>query len=274
MPHLFTSLRHSVEKLLEAEHFLGRLLTSEGLTFQFELNAFLSASRGVTLILQKTMSTVPGFASWYDRQRAKMKADASMAFFVSLRNFSQKEGPVAIVAASGPRGGWTYRFVGEAAEVPEGLKRRDVRVCCAAHLVKLAGLLLECDRAFPFHSCPARAFSEDGKAALGYSWRDVEVATGFPPGYTEVANLPAAEKLRILRREIEPLDTASIQRISQGDLRADGAQLTFPASDGTGLADDLVTAMERCGAAGRHPREAFVSAILESRRSGGNVLPD
>ena len=231
--------------------------------FQFELNAFLSASRGVTFILQKAMSTVPGFASWYDRQQAKMKADPSMAFFVSLRNVSQKEGPIAIVAASGPHGGWTYRFVGSETPVPEDLTSRDVRVCCAAHLAKLAGLLLECDRVFPFHCCPARAFSDEGKAALGYSWRDVEMAIGLPPGYTVAGNLPTAEKLRILRREIEPLDTTSIKRISKGDLRADGARLTFPASNGTGLVGDLATKMGQCGTAGQHPREVFVGAVLK-----------
>ena len=274
MPHLFTSLRHSVEKLLEAEHFLGRLLTSEGLRFQFELNAFLSASRGVTLILQKAMSTVPGFAPWYDGEQAKMRADASMDFFRSLRNVSQKEGPIAIVAASDPHGGWTYRFVDDAVEVPADLKGRDVRVCCAAHLAKLASLLLECERAFPFHCCPARAFSEEGKAALGYSWRDVEIAIGLPPGYTAAAKIPTAEKLRILRREIEPLDTASIQRISQRDFRADGAPLDFPASHGTSLADDLVSTMERYGAAGRHPREIFLRAVLKRHSRDGNPLSD
>lgn len=264
MSHQFTSLRHSVEKLLEAEHFLGRLLSSEGLRFQFELNAFLSASRGVTFVLQKAMSTVPGFASWYGRQQAQMKSDASMAFFVSLRNVSQKEGPIAIVAASGPHGEWSYRFVGSETPVPKGLEGQDVRICCAAHLAKLAGLLLECDRTFPFHSCPARAFSEEGKSALGYSWRDVEMAIGLPPGWTAATRIPTVEKLRILRREIEPLDTTSIRRISEGDLRADGARLTLPASSGTGLADDLATRMGHSNAAAQHPREVFVRAVLES----------
>ena len=90
MPHGFTTLRHPLEKLLKAEHFLARKIASDGLRFQFELNAFLSASRNVTFILHKALSDVPGFAVWYDQQRARMKSDTAMRFFLELRNISQK----------------------------------------------------------------------------------------------------------------------------------------------------------------------------------------
>jgi hypothetical protein len=206
MPHTFTTLRHPVEKLLEAEHFRARLIGSDGLQFQFELNAFLSASRSVTFILQKAMSDVPGFAAWYEQQQALMKADAAMRFFLELRNISQKQGPVSFVGGSLPGGGWTYRFVGRPHAVPKDLVGLDIGACCARHLAKLANLLLECVRAFPFNTCPVRAFTEEGMARLEYSWLDVETAIGLPPGYTDVGDFPTAEKLRILSREIEPLD--------------------------------------------------------------------
>ena len=263
MPHTFTTLRHPVEKLLEAEHFLARLICSNGLKFQFELNAFLSASRSVTLVLQKAMSDVPGFAAWYEEQQVLMRADAAMRFFLELRNVSQKQGPVSFIGGSLPSGAWTYRFVGRPHPVPEELVDRDIGACSAAHLTKLADLLLGCVRAFPFHSCPGHAFTEEGMAALRYSWRDVEAAIGLPPGYTDVADWPAAEKLRILGREIEPLDTASIARIADGDLRADGAPLEFPVSRGADLVDDMA-AMIASGGAGRgHPRDVFLGAILK-----------
>ena len=263
MPHNFTTLRHPVEKLLEGEHFLARLICSNGLEFQFELNAFLSASRSVTFVLQKVMSDVPGFAAWYEQQQARMKADAAMRFFLDLRNISQKQGPVSFVGGSLPDGGWTYRFVGRPHAVPGDLAGRDVGACCAAHLAKLANLLLDCVRAFPFYSCPGRAFTEEGMAALGYSWRDVEAAIGLPPGYTDVGDFPAAEKLRILSREIEPLDTASIERIADGELRADGASLEFPASSGADLVDDMAAMMAPGGAGSGHPRDVFLGAILK-----------
>ena len=60
--HTFTTLRHPVEKLIEAEHFLARLMYADGLRFQFELNALLAASRSVTFVLQGAMAHVRHFA--------------------------------------------------------------------------------------------------------------------------------------------------------------------------------------------------------------------
>lgn len=263
MAHSFTTLRHPVERLLEAEYFLARLMKTSGLEFQFELNAFLSASRSVTFVLQKAMSDVPGFDSWYGQQQSMMKADAAMRFFLELRNISQKQGPVSFVGGSLPGGGWTYRFVGNPHAVPEELAGWDIGACCAAHLIKLARLLLECVRAFPFHSCPARAFTEEGMAALGYDWVDVEAAIGLPPGYTNVGDFPAAEKLRILSREIEPLDTAAIERIADGKLHDRGGRLEFPASSGADLLDDMAAMMSPVNSASRHPRDVFLGALLK-----------
>lgn len=263
MPHTFTTLRHPVEKLLEAEHFLGRLADSDGLEFQFELNAFLSASRAVTFVLQKAMSDVPGFAEWYQRHQEAMRSDPAARFFMELRNISQKQGPVAFVGGSLPGGGWTYRFVGLPKAVPHELAGRDIGACCAAHLVKLANLLLEFVGRFPFHACPARAFTEEGMNELGYDWRDVEAALGLPPGYTEVGDFPAAEKLRVLSREIEPLDMDSIRRIASGDLRAKGQPLDFPTSSGRDLVDEMAALMAPPDGGSGHPRDAFLGAVLK-----------
>ncbi|MCA3554088.1 hypothetical protein [Aestuariivirga sp.] len=263
MPRTFTTLRHPVEKLLEAEYFLAGVSQSSGLNFQFELNAFLSASRSVTFVLQKAMSEVPLFAAWYEQQQASMKADAATRFFIELRNISQKQGPVSFVGGSLLSRGWTYRFVGRPHAVPAELVGRDIGTCCASHLMKLANLLLACTQVFPFHSCPSRAFSEEGMAALRYDWRDVEDAIGLPAGYTDVAGIPASEKLRVFRREIEPLDMASIERIAVGDLRTNGAQLKFPASSGSDLVDGIATRMGSTNTESGHPREVFLQAVLK-----------
>jgi hypothetical protein len=77
MAHTFTSIGHVVERLQECEHFLGRLNGSNGLHFKFELNAFLSASRSVTFVLQKTLAHVPQFEGWYRcRQDESGRSDA------------------------------------------------------------------------------------------------------------------------------------------------------------------------------------------------------
>ncbi|MDE0054632.1 MAG: hypothetical protein OXT64_10325 [Gammaproteobacteria bacterium] len=263
LAHTFTTLRHPVEKLLEAEYFLACLTCADGLRFQFELNALLSASRSLTFVLQKAMAHVPGFAGWYEKKQVQMANDAAMRFFLLLRNISQKEGPVSFVGGSLPEGGWTYRFVGRPEAVPDELEGRDIGACCAAHLVKLASLLLECVQAFPFRTCPARAMTEEGMAALRYEWSDVEAAVELPPGYTEGVAFAPAEKLRILRREIEPLDIGSIKRIADGDLRSDGARLEFPPSSGADLVDDIAVMMAAADHGSGNPRAAFVSSILK-----------
>ncbi len=262
MAHDFTSLQHPVEKLLEAEYFLGRLKHRTGQKFQFELNAFLSASRSVTFVMQKAMSDVPGFDRWYSQRQAEMKSDRAMRFFIELRNVSQKQGPVSYVGGSLPGGGWTYRFVGRPNAVPEELVGLDIRDCCTLHLIKLAKLLLQCVSTFPYHSCPCRAFTEEGMASLGYDWASIEAALGLPPGYTAVAGIPVGEKLRILRRELEPLDEASIERIAASPLLDSGwhGPDTSRAND---LVDDVAALMASSGSVELHPREVFVRAVLK-----------
>lgn len=80
----------------------------------------------------------------------------------------------------------------------------------------------------------------------------------MPAGYADVGDIPAAEKLRILSREIEPLDLASIKRIAAGDLEADGTQIRFLNTDGNDLVDGIAAIMD---SEGFHPRNAFLSAI-------------
>ena len=258
MPHKFTSLRHPVEKLLEAEHFLGRLAVSNGLKFQFELNAFLSASRSVTFVLQKAMFDVPGFADWYAQRQDQMKAHLCHAFFLGAKkHLAEARAGFLHWRRSSER--WLdLPFRRPTAEVPEELVGHDIGACCAAHLMKLAILLRECDQAFPYYSCPGRAFTERGMAALGYTWRDVETSLGLPAGYTDVGDIPVAEKLRILSREIEPLDLTSIERIAAGDLEVDGTQIRFLNTDGNDLVDGIAAIM---ASEGLHARSAFLSAI-------------
>lgn len=262
MTQTFTSLRHPVEKLLEAEYFFKRSLDLNGLEFQFVLNAFLSASRSVTFVLQKAMSEVSGFSAWYGHQQSQMKADASMRFFVELRNLSQKEGPVSYVGCYLLNGLCTYRFVGCSQEVPLKLQERDIRDCCAEQLSKLGMLLLKCQNAFPFASCPGRAFTTEGKAALGYDWADVAVALGLPDGYIEVAGIPDTEILRFLSKDVEPLDIASIERIAAGRFYEDGSIFPFTKSAHD---DGLVNRIADTMSSGTEiqPRTAFLRAVLE-----------
>src|SRR5438270_600179 len=92
-----TSLLLVEERLLEADHFAKRLAPQRYCRrFGYELNAFLSAARRVTFLLQKEFAQVQGFESWWKGLRAEMRADPASRFFLELRNFSQKEGRVSV----------------------------------------------------------------------------------------------------------------------------------------------------------------------------------
>ena len=266
MAHIFTSLRHPLEKLQEAEYFLAGVAASNGLEFQFNLNAFLGACRSTTFVIQKSMAQVPGFSSWYRARQDEMKADATMGFFLELRNISQHEGPVSYVGGSTMHPDrWTHRFAGNRESVPPELKGVDVSRACADHLVKLARLLLTCFQTFPFASCPVKALSPKGMAELRDTLDDIGAALSLPSGYLDVGNdLPISEKLRILSREFEPLNLEELERIARGDLRNNGSAIWFTESIGSDLTDMVAETVEDHGKVNLDPRSVFLTAVVKS----------
>ncbi|QAS80991.1 hypothetical protein CO657_23585 (plasmid) [Rhizobium acidisoli] len=261
MAHTFTTLRHPVEKLLEAEHFLARLVQADGIVFQFELNAFLSACRSVTFLLQSAFSEVPGFLEWYEQRRVEMAADKAMVFFLKLRNLSQKAGPVSYVGGGRLNGGWTYRFVHGSERVPEELHNRDICSCCAEQLRKVAGVVADCANTFPFYSCPAAAFTIEGMAYLRYTMHDAERAIGVPVGYSDVVGFGPDLKLHYLKRELEPLDRTTLIRMAAGEFRYGAEQLVFPDIQGRDLADDLAALVDPRDPDGGDMRTIFLRAM-------------
>ena len=263
MAYRFTSLQGTIEKLLEAEYFLGGLMTSCGPEFGYNLNAFLSACRSSTFVMQKSLSHVTGFSAWYDDRRRLMKADPAMGFFLELRNISQHEGPVSYVGGSIPHPpGWTYRFAGNREAVPAALVGRDVAAACGEHLAKLAGVVTELRSAFPHESCLHSALTAEGIRHLRYSLDDVGALLGLPPGYLDVGqDIPIEQKLRVLRRELDPIDLDALERLAQGRFQREGKGLEFASLSGRDLTDDIARLMESGDGAERVPRMAFLTAI-------------
>jgi hypothetical protein len=212
-----TSLLRVEERLLEADYFACRLARLCGENFGYELNAFLSAARSVTFLIQKELSKVPGFVAWWGTQRRLLGDDAAASFFLELRNFSQKQGRVSVVG-SGSRGGgrshWTYYFAGTADPVPAELLNRDVVECCREHVAKLAALLLRCIDNFPHHCCPTLALTPEGVDALGLSLDDVDEALGLPRGYTAIGPFSRNERISMLQRQVDGLDFAVLRRLA------------------------------------------------------------
>ncbi len=206
------------ERLFEAEYFGGRLRFLATPEFGYELNAFVSAARNVTFILQKEMNRVPGFQTWWSGCQERMRQDDAMKFFKELRNRSQKKGGIRLVG--GPRRLaddrllWSYRFIQNESAVPESLAHRDVVDCCFEHLAKIATCVLEFDKKFHYHSCYRHAISEEGLEALGI---DVPDVLGFI-GYGHIARVPSGlsrdKELEVLRRQVDGVDFQGIERLA------------------------------------------------------------
>lgn len=216
-----TSLILVEERLREAFYFareLGKQRNAE--IISYHLNAFLSASRSVTFILQKEMSRVGGFESWWSEQQQDLSHDKAARFFLKLRNFSQKEGRVSLVGTRVPKLGgsrWIFRFGGNSDKVPPELVHRNVDDCCIEHVAKLATLILKCCERFPYHVSARRALTPDGIQELGLSMHDICEAAGLPKYWGDASSeLPQKEVLRIIRESVDDLDFKFLRRLANG----------------------------------------------------------
>src|SRR5260370_26474134 len=218
MPRVrLSSLLLVEERLLEAEYFARRLRRVWSAPFGYELNAFLSAARSVTFLMQKEMAHVPGFPDWWAGKQRQLKADPVAWFFLELRNFSQKQGRISLVGSGSGRAGrrWSYRFAGNAAPVPPQLLCRDAADCCREHVANLATVVLGCTEAFPYATCPRRALTPEGGRGLGLSIEDIETILGFPRGWTDIGDRGVErDRLRVLREHVDGLDFNALRRLS------------------------------------------------------------
>lgn len=203
---------------MEAEYFGRRLRVLAAPEFDYELNAFLSAARSVTFLLQKEMARVPGFASWWTKRQKVMRRDDAMRFFKDLRNRSQKRGRVLRVGT--PRRNtdgtqmWIYRFVGNDEGVPTSLIYRDVVDCCLEHVAKLAAIALEFTNEFPFQACYRYAMTPEGLESLDFNLSDALTLFGFENIPRDVWRGSRRETVRLLRRNVDGVDFQAIQRLA------------------------------------------------------------
>lgn len=216
-----TSLILVEERLREADYFSRELRRQRDLdVVHYYLNAFLSAARSVTFLLQKEMSRVAGFESWWGQQQQSLSQDNAARFFLKLRNFSQKEGRVSLVGVrehGTSRSSWTFRFAGNADKVPAELIHRDVTDCCTEHVAKIATLILRCCEHFPYHVSAHRALTIEGMRVLKLSMHDIFEAAGLPREWSNANDgAPEEDTLRIIRESLDDLDLRFLRRLADG----------------------------------------------------------
>jgi len=83
-------MTNTKQKLLEAKYFLERMIENQAErdAFKYNVSAFLTAFRSVTMIMQKEFNKVSGFADWYQVQQEKMKANDKMKLLNAKRTMT------------------------------------------------------------------------------------------------------------------------------------------------------------------------------------------
>jgi hypothetical protein len=255
------------ERIREAAYFARRLRRqSNPSTVGYELNAFLSAARSVTFLLQKELKGVPGFTEWWHTQRERLRDDQAARFFLELRNFSQKEGRIATVGSRSSRTGrWRFLFAGTSERVPPELLGRDIADCCKEHLAKLGSVVLDGSKAFPFHSCPTLALTDAGVEALGIDLDTVDVSLGYPRGWTNVGGPDErSRRISVLRMQVDAVDFAFVRRIAKYRVPRSEPGSDFGSSFGASLAAEIERSRAKGEGCGQALRNGLVGEIMRS----------
>jgi len=89
-------ITNTSEKLNEAKYFLEcmKMKQSDRDAFKYNLSAFLSAARSLTLVMQKEFKHVSGFEEWYAKKRVNMRSDNSMKLLNDKRVMTIHKQPV------------------------------------------------------------------------------------------------------------------------------------------------------------------------------------
>ena len=128
-----------------------------------------------------------------------MRDDQAMRFFLDLRNYSQKEGRVAIFGQGSTTRRWSHWFASGTVVVPECVREVEIVDACRMHLAKLARLTLHVADDFPAWSCPHRALTPEGVQMLSLDLDDLDDALGYGRGFSNIEGYSLEDRLRMLR---------------------------------------------------------------------------
>lgn len=88
-------------KLNEADYFLSMMKKTfygNSDIFQFNLNAFLTASRSITFYMQKQYKKCSGFSEWYCHKQIELSNDQELKFLLKARDDVIHKEPVGTTA--------------------------------------------------------------------------------------------------------------------------------------------------------------------------------
>lgn len=157
-------------KVAEAEFFLRFLFGSSAFEFNCYFSAYLSASRSVTLAIQR-FHQIPGFASWYEQHRRNLKENALAKTFMDLRNEHVHGGRYPVSSIRYDRGGsvksWSDR--------ESGLKVDDLASSAREHFLCLLEIVYDAYVVLGRHIDPQQYYTHENFSSMGGGIDDAEL---------------------------------------------------------------------------------------------------
>lgn len=158
-------------KLAETEFFLQHLFHSDSFEFNCYFSAYLSASRTVTLALQRFYH-IPGFESWYESHRDRLKSDELAKKFLSLRNDHVHGGRYPVSGSVHHLGKSVY-FVKSCSEAEPSID--DIAVAARKNFITLLEIVYDCYVVFGPHIDPQQHYTRENFSKTGRGIDDAEL---------------------------------------------------------------------------------------------------
>ena len=183
------------DKLLEAEFFLKQFGATGVLDREarYYFSAFVSACRSVTLALQKSLSRVEGFDSWYESVREQLKADSLAPYFLEIRNQIVHTGINPLNRLEGRhlrehvsrqlRGDWSHVLAVANHPGDSSSELTDAILASTDYFKSLVGVVFECYMRFLTTVDARWYFTEEHFRTMGKTLGDALAEVGFPAGW-------------------------------------------------------------------------------------------
>lgn len=202
-------------KVFESEFFLSKLKDAIRRNSFFDqrayVSAFLSASRSITFTIQASLSDLPDFEDWYQKQRAQLSQNQLAQYFLKARNLSQKVGYYPnLVAKSSHLNDQFFSKIFDITrkfdELNDIAPKLDLFSACKEYFVVLLQIVYDCYRKFGTVIDPKKYFTRSNFQALGKTIDDLEAEFGFPRGWTDIPESNEDKRWKVFMSQVHPLE--------------------------------------------------------------------
>ena len=151
----------SKHKINEANYFLSMMKEEFGddEIFDYNLSAFVSASRSITEYMEEQYGRIEGFPEWYCVKDLKMRADPDLKYLRKARNKTIHEKPIDLLTSTENNETFYINHPGHGVDTPiyyekltnrlfSSYKEKDTLIFCEEQLNKLTEIVEECEQRF------------------------------------------------------------------------------------------------------------------------------